>query len=223
MLIDIIEECFRENGLEVKKNPSFLGKELKNHDKDDTVQNFLSTLSGQDLETMAKGIDALRVWTEQWCATVVYDSNTDPFTEDGLFTKIKNKPNIALIATTTDGDVFGCFYTVAVKEQNSLTQDLNMFAFSFESHGRCETPQRFAAKPSNPVDAVIVFWSNTTNNAFVGFGGERGSFGLGNVESDTWCLSLSELFEGIEDETLTGKDGMDAFHHCSRLVAVHFE
>ena len=92
---------------------------------------------------MADCIDSLKEWTGKSRASVVYDSTIDPFTADWLFQKVKGKPNIAIVATTTEGDVFGGFSSVAVTEHNKLFFDPNTFIFSFESHGRCKTPQRF--------------------------------------------------------------------------------
>ena len=46
-------------------------------------------------------------------ATTVFDSTVEPFTHDGLFEKVMGKSNIAVVATTTENDVFGGFYSVA--------------------------------------------------------------------------------------------------------------
>ena len=56
--------------------------------------------------------------------------------------------NIAVVGCTPKGDVFGGFYSVAVTKQDSEFFDPNIFAFSFESHGRCETPLRFGVRKS---------------------------------------------------------------------------
>ena len=89
---------------------------------------------------------ALKEWTGKASATKIYDSTVDEFTADGLFNMVKGKQNIALVGFTADGDVFGGFYSVAVTEQFKEFNDPNMFVFSFESHGRCATPQRFAVR-----------------------------------------------------------------------------
>ena len=95
---------------------------------------------------MAECINALREWTGKSSATIIYDSTVDEFTADGLFNKVKGKKDIAVIGFTTDGDVFGGFYSVAVTRQDRNVYDPNIFVFSFESHGRCTTPQRFIVK-----------------------------------------------------------------------------
>ena len=78
---------------------------------------------------MTSGVDALKVWTGKARATVIFDSTVDEFTHDRLFDKVMGKPNIALVGLTTEGDVFGGFYSRAVTEQSWLFNDPNMFIF----------------------------------------------------------------------------------------------
>ena len=66
---------------------------------------------------MADCVDFLKEWTGKAIATIIYDSTADEFTDGGLFNKVKDKQNIAIIGFTTDGDVFGGFYSVAVTKQ----------------------------------------------------------------------------------------------------------
>ena len=137
---------------------------------------------------MADCVDALKEWTGKERATVVYDSVVDEFTDECLFEKVKGKPNIALVGFTTDGDVFGGFYSVAVTEQYKVFFDPNMFAFSFESHGRCATPQRFFVKERLNENASVCFLHNDSNG-FVEFGVDgAGGFYLGNEASDSFCM-----------------------------------
>ena len=65
---------------------------------------------------MADRVNALKEWTRKAKETIIFDSTVDEFTFDGLFNKVKGKPNIAIIGFTTDGDVLGGFYSVAVTE-----------------------------------------------------------------------------------------------------------
>ena len=174
---------------------------------------------------MADCINALKEWTGKARATIIYDSKVDEFTDDGLFQKVRGKRNIAVVGITKDGDVFGAFYSVAVMEQNKYFYDPTMFAFSFESRGRCETPQRFVVKEGLKEKARVRFWKNYSN-AFVWFGVDgAGGFYLGNERSDSWCWNMSSGFEGLEDTTLTGKTGGcgGPFHRCTHLVAVQLE
>ena len=172
---------------------------------------------------MAGCTNALKEWTGKTSAKVIYDSTVDEFTRDGLFNKVRGKPNVAVIATTTDGDVFGGFYSVAVTMQDWYFYDPNIFAFSFESHGRCETPQRFVLKDERKAKANVKFSKNDPNG-FVSFGVDCvGFFFLGNERLDTCCHDLSDAFERLEDTTLTGKTSWKKPHHCTRLVAVQLE
>ena len=175
---------------------------------------------------MERCVNALKEWTGKESATIVYDSVVDEFTADGLFNKVGGKPNIAVVGITTDGDVFGGFYSVAVTKQDDRFYDQNVFVFSFESHGRCMTPQRFAVKEGKKKDANVKFWENDFNG-FVVFGVYwAGNFWLGNERSDSDCNNMSRCFEGLEDITLTGMNGTwnhGPYHHCTRLIAIQLE
>ena len=165
----------------------------------------------------------LTEWTGKTHARVVYDSTADEFTHDGLFQKVKGRPNIAVIGFTTDSDVFGGFYSVAVTKQGYPFYDPNIFAFSFESHGRCETPQRLVANEGLKEKAYARYWKDSCNGfVWLAVFGE-GGFCLGNEGSDSYCCDVSRVFEGLVDTTLTEKDGTfynGPYHHCTRLVAV---
>ena len=184
------------------------------------------TFDRNELLLTIRNTPQLKEWTGKERATVVYDSKADPFTANGLFEKVKGKPNIAIVATTTDGDVFGGFYSVAVTGQEEAHFDPNQFAFSFESHGRCMTPQRFVVKEELRTKARVVFFENR-NGWFVGFWVDGcGGFYLGEESSNTFCIHLSRGFEGLQDTTLTGQNGTcheGPFHHCARLVAIQLE
>ena len=169
---------------------------------------------------MATCINALKQWTGKADVTIVYDSVVDEFTDQGIFEKVKGKPNVALVATTTDGDVFGGFYSVAVTEQMKPFFDPDMFIFSFESRGRCETPKNFHVKENVRARTFVLFFKDDSEEWTVDIGGGVGWFYLGNETSDTWCSNLSLGFEGIEDGTLTGKPNGGNFT-CARLVALH--
>ena len=148
-------------------------------------------------------LQALKEWTGKASASVVYDSTTDEFTADGLFTKVQGKQNIALVGFTTDEDVFGGFYSVAVTAQEEEFYDPNIFAFSFESHGRCMTPQRFVVKSWLRDEAGVYLWKNNVDR-FVWFLVDGcGAFYLGNEKSQSFCSHLSNGFEGLEDTTLS--------------------
>ena len=175
---------------------------------------------------MERCVNALKEWTGKAKATIIYDSTVDEFTHDGLFTKVRGKPNIAVVGFTTDGDVFGGFYSRAVTKQNEQFFDPNIFVFSFESHGRCMTPQRFVVK-ERVMSAYVRFFQNNSCG-FVWFGVyDEGGFCLGDERSNSYCFDTSRAFEGLEDTTLTGQNNIDCdyppYHHCTRLVAIHLK
>ena len=176
---------------------------------------------------MADCINALKEWTGKARASVVYDSTVDEFTAGGLFQKVKGNKNIAVVGFTTDGDVFGMFYSRAVTKQDVRFFDPTVFVFSFESHGRCETPQRFVLKEGLKRDACVAFWKNDSSG-FVQFWvySVVGGFWLGNERSTSYCKHVSRGFDRLEDTTLTGESGFfnsGPHHHCARLLAVLLE
>lgn len=181
-----------------------------------------SSFSGKDVTPLEKGISALKNWTGKAVASIIYDSQKDPFTDQCLFDKVKGKANIALVAFTSEGDLFGGFYDVTVTEQDKAFYDPNMFVFSFESHGRCETPKKFAAKPEKRDKKYVGFLNDDSDGWFVQIGGYPGYFYLGDEKSNTFCVNLSEGFECIEDDTLTGKPNREKFT-CTRIVAILLE
>ena len=172
---------------------------------------------------MAHCVNALKEWTGKANATTVFDSTVDEFTDECLFAKIKGKRNVVVIGFTTDGDVFGGFYSVAVTKQGDGFFDPDLFAFSFESHGRCMTPQRFVLRQFVKNEAHVEF--NKGENGFVWFYVSEGGFTLGGERSDSYCNTMSRVFEELEDTTLTGKNGtwQGPYHHCTRLVTVQLE
>ena len=183
------------------------------------VHPFERTDAWKNVATRTRYVDTLKLWTGKSHANVVFDSERDEFTEQGLFSKVKGKENIAVVAFTADGDVFGGFYSVAVVKQD-VFYDPNIFAFSLESHGRCTTPQPFAPKVDGRTDSYVFFYKNDKPGWFLSFGGWSGYFSLGNERSGTCCYCLSWAFSGVEDTTFTGKSGGQTSFVCTRLVAV---
>ena len=175
---------------------------------------------------MADWVNALKEWTGKARAKVIFDSTVDEFTHHGLFNNVKGKRNIAVVGFTTDGDVFGGFYSVAVTEQGKRFFDPIIFAFSFESRGRCMTPQRFVLKEGLKEDAYVRFYFSDMAVFVVFWVDGSGGFYLGNERSASICYDISDAFEGLEDTTLTGKNGawdQGQYHHCTRLVAIQLQ
>ena len=103
---------------------------------------------------MRSGLNALKEWTGKETASIVYNSTADPFTDGCLFDRVKGKENIAIFEFTRNGDVFGGFYSVAATQQH-IDFDPNIFVFSLESHGWCETPQCFMLNETMKDNAYV--------------------------------------------------------------------
>ena len=151
---------------------------------------FLRILKSEQDPAVTRYANTLKGWTGTSTASVVYDSRVNPFTDQGLFDKVKGKANIALITFTSDGDVFGGFFNVAMTEQDKDFKHLDIFIFLFDSHGRCATPQRFAVKEEDKQFADVCFWKNDSDK-FVWFWGCSCGFFLGNERSNSICEGLS--------------------------------
>ena len=170
-------------------------------------------------------VSALKNWTGKTHVRTIFDSSVDEFTNQSFLDKLMGKRNVALIAVTTDGDVFGGFYNRPVTQQCKEFRDPSIFAFSFESHGRCATPQRFVVGGMMKGKLLVSFWKSDVRG-FVWFRVDGGGwFWLGNEGSNSYCYSMSKGFWDLEDTTLTGKSGLEKKdqHHCVRLVAFQLE
>ena len=176
----------------------------------------------KDTLFLTQCLSQLQRWTGANSARLVFSSLDTPCTADALFARIADKPNVAVIGFTTDGDVFGGFYSVAVTETDRYFYDPDMFAFSFESHGRCMTPQRFAVKPACRQRSAVWVYSQDPRG-FIYFGVDCTYFTLGNQQSNSLCQNVSHAFASLRDTTLTGTNGsylVGPFHHCVHLLAV---
>ena len=104
--------------------------------------------------------------------------------------------------------------------QEQFFYDPNMFIFSFESHGRCNTPQWFPVKEEKKRYKFVHFFKDYSDGWFVEFG--TIGFNLGNEKSSTYSDCISTGHEGIGNTTLTGNTHPARFI-CTRIVAIHLE
>ena len=139
------------------------------YDTPQEIQVLTSPFDGASFGATARGLRALKQWTEKNYTAFVYDSAFDEFSVDGLFDKIKGKENVAVVAWMTQGDVFGGVYHNAMTEinENEIVQD--MFIFSFESRGRCQTPQQFRLRNTLNDEAFVRFSNCDTDGSFMTF------------------------------------------------------
>ena len=133
------------------------------------LQVLTSPFDGASFGVMARGLSALKPWTEKNHTAVVYDRAFDEFSADGLFDKIKGKENVAVVAWMTQGGVFGGVYHNAMTEinENKIVQD--MFIFAFESRGRCQTAQQSRLRNALNDKAFVRFSNCDTDGSFVMF------------------------------------------------------
>ena len=101
--------------------------------------------------------NTLKQWTGKSTASVVYDSTVDECTDECIFQSIKGTPNVEIVAFTTEGDSLAG--SSVVTEQGKWF-DTEHVIFSFESHGWCETPERFDVKECGKGNATVKY--NTT-------------------------------------------------------------
>ena len=93
------------------------------------------------------------------------------------------------------------------------------------SRGRFETPQRFTVKAELKENANVTLWEKNYCG-LIWFGvDDSGYLWLDNERSKSNCIWVSNVFEGIQDTTLTGKTRLEDEdeHHCARMVAVQLE
>ena len=174
----------------------------------------------QDLLTVQQNVKVLKEWAGKETAELVYDSATCDFSHDA-FNACFRSPSNAVVGITEDGDVFGGFVSVVVRQVNNFTTDPVHFILSLASHRRCAVPQRWAINPEKQATAVRLF--DTTSASFVRFGGgsNEGRLVLRGKER-SFCCNLSESYVGLEDLWLSGKNGNNnsGLVHLRRLFVI---
>ena len=167
-------------------------------------------------------VQQLIQWVGKQHVRTLYDSANDEFTQAVFHGKILNKPSVALIGVTGDGDVFGGYYQKAVQKVDEPSTDDSVFLFSLESHGRCLTPQQFPLKRELKETAGVMLVSNN-KFGFVRFYAQgHGGLWLGSPELKTCCYQLSETFTGLTDATLMGStpSSVGSCFQLRRLIAL---
>ena len=79
-------------------------------------------------------MDTLKQWTGKSNDNIIYDSTVDEFTKQGLFHKVIEKQNIAVVAFTDRGDVFGVYPNVDARSEEVPYEEPDMFVF-YQSGG----------------------------------------------------------------------------------------
>ena len=178
-----------------------------------------TTLPGVLTESpvLVRGIEALKEWFELSNVSLLYDSMVDPFTGVGLLNKVVAKKNVAFIVFTSEGDIFGAFYTQPIPQGNRDTRTYALM-FSFECHGRCETPRLF--RPTSDLRGGIqLIFSDTDEYVFRLSVRFTGNITIANEHSPSSGNCMSFAFPEMEETTLTGKNSKEPFT-CTRLIAL---
>ena len=182
--------------------------------------------------------------TMQWRPTppvhVLFDSTRDEATAQTFFRTVRGRPNVMVMATTNDGNVFGGFYALPVHRPDRESRDPNIFLFSFASNGRCDTPAIFPVRADSRGDVFVRVFSDDrlfvwfgTRNGSLGFGFNGGSHGERQAQavvqmapeadrSHSFCCNVVSAFQNLDNATLTG--GLSSYMNgpylkVSRIVA----
>ena len=179
-------------------------------------------------------VGTLKTWTGKARATTVYDTNEDEFTMEAFNRHALRRKNIAVVVTTSEGDVFGFYTAGPVVKQHVRAYDPEMFVFSLESHGRCMTPQRFFARANAKKDAFVEFcervdYSDEVDEEYVtkDFAkfGTDGSLNDGVVSFGDDRLPIFDfgLDKGIEGVGVNALIGTSLRCTTTRIVVIQFD
>ncbi|ELP90362.1 hypothetical protein EIN_215150 [Entamoeba invadens IP1] len=159
--------------------------------------------SNQQYSQIASNMKLLSSWTELGWSHVVYDSNIAPKTNDTFISSILNRPNLLFINYDDKGNVFGVFVPMKIGYTNDWVIDGFHFVLSLESNGRYSEPIRWFKKTE--VESGIFIFENDDRLYSVGNG--NGFFTVWKVGmKESSCRNLSEVYEEMEDDALTGSD-----------------
>ena len=139
-----------------------------------------------------------------------------------LFDAIRDKPNIAVVATTADGRTFGVSYTRPVTRINTRSLDPTISAFVFRPDE--DVPfETFGVKDEHRATIAVTF-SDGSRSGHVRVADDGvGELWIGSEVSDSYSEQLSAVFAGMSDDSLTGSSGRDRPFHCRRVVALQFK
>ena len=116
----------------------------------------------------------------------------DPFTADGLFDRLRHKPDFAAIGFTTDGGGFGGFNGAAATRPDRSFNDPDVFMFPSEPHGQGATPQ-WPFVWDVPKDRSNVRIDDRAETGSSGFGTRLQTLGNTMATPSTKVLLLAEL------------------------------
>ena len=144
-------------------------------------------------------------WVKGSRTAVVFDSDRDGMERSSFVASVVGRSNVMLVVFDDAGNVFGAFAKSLVKRAGKWVKDKGWFVCSFASRGVPVQPQRWARKRDDVTDPKRAFLLN--DDPASGNWVSVGDFPCGiRIGSHNWnhCRSLSLLFDGIGDLTLSG-------------------
>ena len=153
---------------------------------------------------------------------VLYDSDVDGFVAGCVCDRVIGRPNLAVVGVLMSGDVIGAAFSLPIPRSDEMVYDPSMFAFSFQSSGRCLTPQRFLVYPDWRHESCLQLYADDKRGFFQFWVWLKSCFWLGNETSNCFNFNMANMFENLDDLTLTGMnyDFEPPFYHCARLMVV---
>ena len=177
--------------------------------------------SDVDYLFIQQNLRTLKQWTAATKARVAYDSAGEEFSAARFFARAMHRPNIAIIAFTTNDDVFGGYTSAPVTATGVDVVSPDHFIFSLFSHGRCPAPTRWFLKPAFAQIFGVSFKEDPCGFVVFGFT----NLWIGGPDDHSVCSStIDDCYDNIRPDAITGTFGNNpaAEYHCRRVLVLRF-
>lgn len=154
----------------------------------------------------------------------VYASRGGHIDQAQVFSKVQNQGNVAIVAKTACGRLFGLLYTKAVSVFDKKVMDPSISVFAFRP-GDDEMPFEVFDLNDACKGRTYVRFPRRSRSGFVQVAVDGvGQLWVGTEQSDSYSESISSVFDGVSDDGLTGRNGrrQDQFYHCEGVVVFLF-
>ena len=143
----------------------------------------------------------------------------DDFTTEDLFDSVGGVSNLVFVAVTTEGRYFGVTFEQPVKQMNCRVVDPSITAFVYRPDEE-EPFEWFAVWDDVDEECFVVFPRGSPSGMVkVGVDGV-GQLWFGAKTSSSYSEGLSDIFEDMKNNELTGHSGKKHPYHCERLIAL---
>ena len=170
------------------------------------IDLYRGTTLDTDLALVFQHLDTLKRWTNATASHIVFDADRRLIVGRAFFPKCGGLANLALVAFTRDGDVFGGFVKRRFPRENERAKDPGHFLFSLYSHGRGSAPAMFPLTEQARQEVAVQTFYDDNVAGFLRFGG-RGALTLGNNSFTPFAKNLRLSYVGLPDTLLTGASG----------------